>query len=385
METTRLENQRHLFDIPENIAYFNCAYNAPQLKRSSECLMHGVLSKNHPWERTAQSFFQDAETIRVLAAEIFGGKSDNYAISPSASYGISTAARAIEPQLNSGDKILLLEAEFPSNVLAWQRLAKETQAEIITVNQPVDQNWTRSIEEAIVKGIKVISISACHWTNGVRLDLVNISNIARSIGAFLVIDATQSLGAVPLDLNSIQPDFLVAAGYKWLLCPYGFGLLYVSDSWQDARPLEETWLSRTNAENFSELVNYSESYQQGARRFDVGEKCTPTILPGVIAALEQIKAWGVEHIARYISSINLEIRNKLSELNFGLTDPLYSSPHILGAQLPANFRGNIVAQLSSRHVFISQRGPSIRFSPHLHVDQSDLDRLLLSLDEIIKP
>jgi len=71
----------------------------------------------------------------------------------------------------------------------------------------------------------------------------------------------------------------VAAGYKWLLGPYGFGLLYVSEQWREARPLEETWLARKNAMDFTALVKYSDTYMPGARRFDVGEKCTATIRP----------------------------------------------------------------------------------------------------------
>jgi selenocysteine lyase/cysteine desulfurase len=91
-------------------------------------------------------------------------------------------------------------------------------------------------------------------------------------------DATQTLAAMPFSIENVQPDFLVAAGYKWLLCPYGFSLLYVSERWRNARPLEETWLARDNAENFAALVKYSDTYIPGARKFDVGEKCTATIL-----------------------------------------------------------------------------------------------------------
>ena len=104
----------------------------------------------------------------------------------------------------------------------------------------------------------------------------------------LVVDASQSLGAAPFALAEIRPDFLVAAAYKWLLCPYGFAVLYVSEQWRDARPLEENWLAREHAEDFANLVRYSDAYMPGSRRFDGGQKCSSTILPGAIAALEQI-------------------------------------------------------------------------------------------------
>ena len=309
-----LISQRQLFDIPDEVAYFNCAYYSPQLNESRNRLHNGVNTKNRPWERTPDSFFDDAETVRSLSSDIFGGDSDGFAVIPAASYGISTAARAIEPRLQSGDQILVIAEEFPSNILPWKRTAQETCAEISTVPEPKDGNWTQGILDRIVSGVKVVAVSTCHWTNGSYIDLLPIGKACRDINAILVVDGTQTLAAMPFSIENIQPDFLVAAGYKWLLCPYGFSLIYVSEQWRNARPLEETWLARDNAENFAELVKYSDAYMPGARRFDVGEKCTPTILPGVIAALEQIKAWGVKRISKSLAIVNKQIGLHLEQL-----------------------------------------------------------------------
>ena len=102
---------------------------------------------------------------------------------------------------------------------------------------------------------------------------------------------------MPFSVDEVQPDFMIAAGYKWMLSPYGFGLMYVAKEWQSSRPLEETWVARKNADDFAGLVEYNDEYMEGARRFEVGEKGTPTILPGAIAALEQIAAWKIDRIA----------------------------------------------------------------------------------------
>ncbi|MCJ7772179.1 MAG: aminotransferase class V-fold PLP-dependent enzyme [Desulfobacterales bacterium] len=379
-----LTTQRHLFDIPKDVAYFNTAYYSPQLNESRDRLHIGVNTKSHPWERTPDSFFRDAETIRQLSSEIFGGNSDGFAVIPAASYGISTAARAIEPALQSGDQILVIAEEFPSNVLPWKRTALETGAGIITVSKPGDGNWTKAILDRIDKRVKVVAVSTCHWTNGLTIDLLPIGKACRDIDAVLVVDATQSLAAMLFSIENVQPDFLIAAGYKWLLCPYGFGLLYVSERWRSARPLEETWLSRDSAENFAALVKYSGTYMPGARRFDVGEKCTATILPGAIAALEQIKAWGVDKISNSLSLINKTIALHLESLGFVLPDESQRCPHMFGALLPKQYKGNLVSELSSRNIYISQRGNSLRFSPHLHVNDNDINRLLEALEEFVR-
>jgi selenocysteine lyase/cysteine desulfurase len=378
-----METQRHLFDIPPGIAYFNCAYYSPLLNESRKRLLEGVNSKSHPWERTPPDFFTDAETIRRSAASIFGGDPAGYAIIPSVSYGLSTAARAVEPTLGKDDSILILEEGFPSNVLPWVRVAKERGTKLITVHVPGDGNWTDVIIGKIDKRVKVVALFTCHWTNGACIDLVKIR---KAIGdeVMMAIDATQSLGAMTFSMDEVQPDFLVSAGYKWLLCPYGFSLMYVSERWRNSRPLEESWQARENAEDFGSLVNSSDKYMSGARRFDVGQKGTPTILPGVIAALEQIKAWGIENISKSLLEINNRIADHFLSLGFKLPDSSQRSPHMFGAIIPDRYKGNLVSELSKRKIYISQRGNSGRFSPHLHISENDIEKLLEKLNELFK-
>lgn len=371
-----LASQRHLFDIPEDVAYFNCAYNSPQLNTSRERLLAGVVAKSHPWERRAEEFFADADRLRHLCAELFGGDGDGYAVIPAASYGISAAARAIEPQLGRGDAILLMAEEFPSNVLPWRRVAKERGAEIVTVASPGDGDWARAIVAETTLTTKVVAVSTCHWTNGAVVDLIAVGKACREVGAILVIDATQSLGVMPLAMDEVRPDFLVAAGYKWLLCPYGVGFLYVGEAWRGARPLEESWLARDNARDFAGLVKYSDIYLPGARRFDVGETCAPTLLPGAIGALEQLASWGVENIAATLAAINERLANALSTLGFRLPSPRHRCPHMFGAHLPEGCQASVVASLARQRIHISQRGNALRFAPHLHITETDIERLL---------
>lgn len=244
----------------------------------------------------------------------------------------------------------MIAEEFPSNVLPWRRVAKEIGANIITVSTPNDGNWTRAIIDNLNNEIKVVAVSSCHWTNGAKIDLNTIGEACRSLDCIFVIDATQTLGAMPLLIDVIKPDFLVAAGYKWLLCPYGFSLLYVSEQWRKSRPLEETWLARENAEDFAALVKYSDNYMVSSRRFDVGEKCTSTILPGAIAALEQIRRWSVPEIADSLSLINKRIASHLEQLGFKLPGDLHRCPHMFGALLPNHYNGNLVGELKARDI-----------------------------------
>jgi selenocysteine lyase/cysteine desulfurase len=99
-----------------------------------------------------------------------------------------------------------------------------------------------------------------------------VGEAARAVGAPLVLDLTQSLGVMAFDATAVQPDFAVAAGYKWLSGPYTLGYLYVAPQHQSGEPLEENWINRERSEDFSQLINYRDGYQPGARRFDMGER-----------------------------------------------------------------------------------------------------------------
>ena len=375
-----LESQRHLFDIPPEIAYFNCAYNAPLLVEAGEVMVEGALSKCRPWQRKPKDFFDDAEQFRKLAARALGGNSECFAVIPSASYGTSMVARIFEDKLGRGDEIIVLEKAFPSEYLPWQRLSQVTGAELVVVEIPSDFNWTQAVLDRITPQTKLVAIPNCHWTNGAILDLLIISEATHSVGACLSLELTQSLGALPLDMDRVRPDFVIAAGYKWLLFPYGLSLFYVDPSWHGERPLEETWLSREGAKVFETPLDYAANYQSGARRFEMGQKSIPSLLPGGLVALQQLGDWSVINIADTLEEINDEIAQVLEEVGWTPVPKQYRSPHLLGASSERGVSKDFVEKLAAQNVFVSYRGGSLRITPHLHINEQDLEQLFKVLN-----
>jgi selenocysteine lyase/cysteine desulfurase len=378
----KIGQYRDRFEVPDGIAYFNTAYNSPLLRSSREALEQAAGAKSRPWERTSADFFDEADQVRSICSRLLGGAADDYALIGAASYGVSTAARILEPRLGASDKILVMAQEFPSNVLPWRRVSTQTGAEIRTVPTPPDGDWTSAIIGSLDRSTKVASLVGCHWTNGAAVDLVAVGAACRQSGTVLVLDLSQSLGAVPLDLDVVQPDFMVAAGYKWLLCPYGFAIMYVAPKWHGERPLEETWLARGNAGNFAKLVEYCDEYRPGARRFDVGETCVTTVLPGAIAALEQLEEWGVGNIFDLLRHTNRAIVERIEPLGYRLLSPGSADRHMFGVALPGGLNKDVVASLSASKIHVSLRGDSIRISPHLHVGEADIDQLVGALEQL---
>ena len=376
-----LESQRHLFDIPPEIAYFNCAYNAPLLVEAGEVMVEGALSKCRPWQRKPKDFFDDAEQFRKLAARALGGNSECFAVIPSASYGTSMVARIFEDKLGRDDEIIVLEKAFPSEYLPWQRLSHVTGAELVVVEIPSDFNWTQAVLDRITPQTKLVAIPNCHWTNGAILDLLIISEATHSVGACLSLELTQSLGALPLDMDRVRPDFVIAAGYKWLLFPYGLSLFYVDPSWHGERPLEETWLSREGAKVFETPLDYAANYQSGARRFEMGQKSIPSLLPGGLVALRQLGDWGVSNIADSLEVINDRIADVLEERGWIPVLKKHRSPHLLGAVSERGVPEDFVGRLAAQNIYLSCRGGSLRIAPHLHINEQDLEKLLRVLRE----
>ena len=337
----------------------------------------GIDQKLSPWDVTPEDFFSDSEEARQLFARLIKAQPTDVALIPSASYGLAVAARNLP--LKTGEQILLLEEQFPSNVYIWRQIARAKGAEILTVPRPQDGNWTAAVRACLNPRVALAALPNCHWADGSFLDLAQLAPEIREAGSFLVLDLSQSMGALPFSVQEIQPDFLVSVAYKWLLGPYGSAFLYVSPKHQGGSPLEETWMGREDSENFAALVDYREDYQEGARRFDMGECSNFILLPMVIAALNQILQWTPETIAAELRKRCDRIALEAGDLGFEITPREHRAPHFLGLGLPDQAPNDLAGRLREREVFVSQRGRSLRIAPHLYNDDEDIFKLMKGL------
>ncbi len=377
--------QRHLFDIPDDVAYLNCAYMSPLMKPALEAGSAGLARKAHPWELTAEKFFTGSDEFRATAARIIDCPADCIAIVPSASYGLATAARNL--RVKKGQSVLVLEEQFPSNYYPWQRRVEEDGAALKVVAWPSDKDndWTAAVLDSLTADVAVAALPHVHWTSGGRLDLVRIGAACRKLGAALVLDLTQSLGALPFSVgdlqNGVQPDFAVAASYKWLLGPYSIGLLYVAPKRQEGMPLEENWIQRSNARDFSSLILYTEDYDAGARRFDMGERSNFALLPAAVRAMKQLLEWKVEQISETAGALNRQIAAAAAELGFSSPPEDLRAPHYLCLRRKAGIPREFPEMLAREKVFVSVRGTSIRVTPHVYNSATDGERLIACLKQ----
>ena len=372
-----IPSQRHRFDIPDDVAYLNCAYMSPLMKSVVDAGAAGMARKSQPWKITPDHFFTGADGFRATAGKFFGCSSDCVAIVPSASYGIETAARNLPVQ--KGQSILALAEQFPSNYYPWQRLAQAAGAALKIVPWPEDNDWTAAVLESLTGDVAIAALPHVQWTSGGRLDLARIGEACRNQGTALVLDLTQSLGALPFSVEEVQPDFAVAANYKWLLGPYSVGMMYVAPRRQGGAPLEENWIQRSNARDFSSLTSYVDNYDAGARRFDMGERSNFALLPAAVHAMEQLLEWDIAKISETTGALNRRLASAAAEFGFSSPPEELRAPHYLCLRRKAGIPKELPDLLAAEKVFVSARGSSVRVSPHVYNTDADIGRLISCL------
>lgn len=376
-----IASQRHRFAIPEDLHYLNCAYMAPLSHGVSGAMVEGARLKEQPWNFRPADFFAVVEAFRERAGRLVKVDADRIAVVPSVSYGLAVAAANIP--LERGQSIVTLGDQFPSNVYVWQEKAARCGGQVIAVQRPSQSCWSEAVLDAIEPHTAIVAVAHNHWADGRLVDLVAVGEKARAHGAALVLDLTQSLGAMPIDFAAVQPDFAVAACYKWLMGPYGIAMLYVDPKHHDGEPIEHNWINRAGSEDFARLVDYRDDFQPGARRFDMGEKSNPPLLKGAGAALDFLMEFGVEAISAELGHRTEELATEAQDLGLVSAPIGTRAPHFLSLGFPDGVPDGLTQRLAERRVHVSLRGSSLRVTPHLYNISADTDALVQTLRDCL--
>jgi selenocysteine lyase/cysteine desulfurase len=378
--------QRDAFDLPDDYHYLNCAYMGPLPRVAEEAGVAAMRLKRRPTDIVPPTAFWESDTLRVLFSDLVNaGDSARVAIHPGVSYGVATAARNLE--VASSQNVVLTHEQFPGNVYSWRRITEETGAELRTVSPPPGPGrgagWNERLLEAVDTATAVVAVPHVHWTDGTRFDLVALGQRCREVGAALVVDGTQSVGALPFDVREIQPDALICATYKWLLGPYSLGLSYFGPRFDDGVPLEETWIARDRSDDFQNLVDYQDAYQPGAARYDVAERSNFFLAPIATASLELVTSWGPARIQDYCQGLTVGLIAEASEMGFSVEEEKWRGAHLFGLRMPDGIDlAGLKGALERRGVYASLRGTALRLSPNVYNDEADVQALLEGLREV---
>jgi selenocysteine lyase/cysteine desulfurase len=329
--------------------------------------------------RAAPHLLRDQELFAMLAetrrkiARLIGAATDEIALSVNTGFGIGMAARALP--LEPGDVVLVSDKEFPANVYPWLRLKdRGVTMELVPTTADGWPDEARLLERLRDSRVRVLAVSLVQFSSGYLVDLGRLSAATQETGAFLVVDAIQGIGQLPVDLSRTRVDVLACGAQKWLLSPWGAGFVYVRRDLIGALdPAITGWLAFEGTDDLTNLTLYNESLRSDARRFEL------MTLPyqdfaGFNASLELLLEIGVDRIRDHIRSLHLPVLAWAEQNGARITSPRGGSASGILCVAPDQVR-EIHRRLKAARIVCSLREGSIRLSPHCYNTVAEMEQV----------
>jgi selenocysteine lyase/cysteine desulfurase len=367
------ESVRAAFVQPVHPLYLDTAAHAPLLRAVRDAGIAAVAQGNRPWMPDAQAWDARIERARAAAAHWFDDDADGVAFVPSAAYGLGIAARNLP--LAAGEAVLVLDGQFPSNLLPWQQRCSDTGANIVVARRTHGQDWTAAVLDALEHAnVRIAALPQAYWHDGALLDLDVLAARVHARGAALVLDLSQSLGALPADVARWRPDFVAAVSYKWLLGPVGLALLWAAPHWREhGRAIEQHWSARDDAVwRFDPQA--LPAFRDGARRFDAGGVLDPLRVSMFEAAQAQLQRWGSAFVQSRLRALTDALDAALDDAGLTAWKTGGHALHFSGLRPPPDLFPVVTAALHEAGIACTARRGVLRIAPHLHVSRDDIVR-----------
>jgi selenocysteine lyase/cysteine desulfurase len=370
--------QRDLFDIPRDVCFLNAASWSPLPLAVQDAGRAAVGRKGQPWKLPADFQSQQYERARRAAANLIGADAADVALIPSVGYGVSTAGKVLA--IAAGSRVLVLQDDHSSPVLEWVSRARDGAFSVETVQQPQDGDWTAAVLAGIDRTgappLALVSISSVHWSDGGALDMPRIAAAAKRQGAALLIDATHDAGVRRIDVKTLDPDFLIFPTYKWVLGPYGRAFMYVAKRHQNGVPLEQSAPARKSVSAEDTIYFRNLEYQDGARRYDMGERDHFISMEMAAIGMEMMAGWGNEPIVARLAMLTDRLVDCLANTGVQVLDRKIRAPHVLSLAFPKGMPSDLPKKLAAENVYAAPRLGRLRISPHVYNDEADVERFV---------
>jgi cysteine desulfurase / selenocysteine lyase len=370
--------RRDEFPWADQTVYLNHASVGPLPERTRRALDAFNRQRAMPFQLPDRELFAVLAESRRLVAELLSVTPEEIALTVNTGFGLGVVARALP--LRPGDVVLLSDREFPANVYPWLRLRElGIEVELVPTTAAGWPDEARLLERLADPRVRVLAVSLVQFSNGYRVDLAALSAATRRTGAYLVVDAIQAVGQIPLDLGRTQVDVLACGGQKWLLSPWGSGFVYVRrELISRLSPPVTGWMAFEGTDDFTRLTTYSDTLRADARRFEL------ITLPyqdfaGFNASLGLVRDMGIERIQAHLRRLHEPVLAWAERSGARIVSPRGERGSGILCLAPGDV-GAAFRRLKAARVICSLREGAIRLSPHGYNTLEEMERVVAVLD-----
>ena len=328
-------------------------------------------------ENAEESVFQE---LHFAASRLINAGQEDIAAGSSATELLCSLAWAVSPLKDQN--VVSTEIVFPSTIYPWQRVANATGFEIRLAKEKNNFINVDDIIALIDKETAAVSISHVEYGNGQTFDLGLLAEAAHDHNALLVVDATQSAGAIPIDVQQCPVDILISGAYKWLCGPFGAAFMYIAPHLQEK--LEPGLVGFRSHDNMWDLDASRINYPETAQKFEFSTMAFGCAL-GLAKSISFINNIGVQNIFQHNQNLADRLIEGLQTREAVIISPLDGKDRssIVNAHFECIDSEKMIKELKNEGVFVSSRAGSIRFSPHLYNTIKDIDKTLGVIDTCI--
>ena len=357
--------------------YLNCAYQGVFPLTAAARAHEAIELKCHPERMDPAEYFDLPKRVRNHLAGIIGSDESEIALTSGATQGIGVVAAGLH--LGPGDEVIVAGSNFPSNLFTWLHMRRRG-VRVRVLRNGAGPLRADDVARAFTSNTKLLALDWVNYSTGRRIDLAALGELAHQRGALFVVDGTQGVGALELNVRELPVDVLAVAAYKWLLGPYGTGFVYVRDELLDRLDLTVVnWLSVDGAHDFDALPVENFVLPGAARIFDVPETANFLNLSALEASLEFVRGVGAGAVTQHCMDLLDFAAEGLKSRGYRVSNddrPELPSP-ILAFQCASDeTTDRLYESLKTHHVEVSLRHHRVRISPYLYNNKEDINRLL---------
>lgn len=368
---------RSLFPITGRSIYLNHAAVSPLPTPTFEAIEGQLKDVRDNGSAHYQSWLAVKNSARTLLANFLGARPEQIAFMRNTSDSLSTVANGLK--WKRGDNIVTFEHEFPANIYPWLRLRDAFGVEVRLCREQEGRVDTDELESLVDEHTKLISISQVQYASGFRSNLERLATVARKHDALFVVDAIQSLGVLPIDVEGEMVDVAAGASHKWLLGPEGVGYLYLSDRARERiEPTLVGWVSVGEPEDY---YNFNQEWNSGTLAWETGTGAA-SLIHGLEASLKLLHQVGVAEIATYLEELTDYLCERVEQKGYLLVSSRTPSEksQIVCIQHSADISAmKLYGILRSKNIITAPRGDRLRIAPHMYNSFEEIDCLIESL------